>query len=159
MLWFNQMNHIEWPCLIKLTTWIWSTSLFAMFTKLPNYLAYKYLHPTYLASTYLPFYVHSIFLSTDLITYLASTYLPTYYLPTIYLFCIYLCIVMGTKTPKFDAPQALWWTQLGVQMWRQRKEELGHGVCWSSEMGLGKLTSNSLTHMDLHKPNNKLVSV
>jgi hypothetical protein len=24
--------------------------------------------------------------------------------------------------------------------------------------GLGKLTSNSITHMDLHKPNNKLVN-
>jgi hypothetical protein len=24
-------------------------------------------------------------------------------------------------------------------------------------MGLGRLTSNSLTHMDMHKPNNKLV--
>jgi hypothetical protein len=25
--------------------------------------------------------------------------------------------------------------------------------------GLGRLISNSITHMDLHKPNNKLVSV
>jgi len=24
--------------------------------------------------------------------------------------------------------------------------------------GLGRLTNNSITHMDLHKPNNKLVS-
>jgi len=31
-------------------------------------------------------------------------------------------------------------------------------ACWSFEIGLGKLTSNSFTHMDLHKLNNKLVS-
>jgi hypothetical protein len=34
----------------------------------------------------------------------------------------------------------------------------GRGACWSSRMGLGRMTSNSLTHIDLHKPNNKLVS-
>jgi hypothetical protein len=34
----------------------------------------------------------------------------------------------------------------------------GRGVCWSFEMGLGRLISNSITHTDLHKPNNKLVS-
>jgi hypothetical protein len=30
--------------------------------------------------------------------------------------------------------------------------------CWSSRMGLKRLTSNSITHTDLHKPNNKLVN-
>jgi len=35
----------------------------------------------------------------------------------------------------------------------------GRGACWSSGMGLGRLTSNSITHTRLHKPNNKLVSV
>ncbi len=35
----------------------------------------------------------------------------------------------------------------------------GRRACWNSRMGLGRLTSNSLTHMDLHKPNNKLISV
>jgi hypothetical protein len=35
----------------------------------------------------------------------------------------------------------------------------GRGACWSSGMGLGRLTSKSLTHMDPHKPNNRLVSV
>jgi hypothetical protein len=34
----------------------------------------------------------------------------------------------------------------------------GKGACWSFRMGLGRLTSNSITHTDLHKPNNKLVS-
>ncbi len=34
----------------------------------------------------------------------------------------------------------------------------GRGACWSFGMGLRRLTSNSITHMDLHKPNNKLVS-
>ncbi len=34
----------------------------------------------------------------------------------------------------------------------------GRGVCWSSEMGLGRLASNSLTHTNLQKPNNKLVN-
>ncbi len=34
----------------------------------------------------------------------------------------------------------------------------GRGVCWSSGMRLGRLTSNSITHTGLHKPNNKLVS-
>jgi len=33
----------------------------------------------------------------------------------------------------------------------------GKRVCWSSGMGLGKLTSTSITYIDLHKPN-KLVS-
>jgi hypothetical protein len=31
-------------------------------------------------------------------------------------------------------------------------------VCWSSKMGLGRLTNNSIIYMDLHKSNNKLVS-
>jgi hypothetical protein len=35
----------------------------------------------------------------------------------------------------------------------------GRGACWSFEMGLGRLTSISLTHTDLQKPNNKLVNV
>jgi len=34
----------------------------------------------------------------------------------------------------------------------------GKGVYWSSEMGLGRLTCKSLTHTNLHKPNNRLVS-
>jgi hypothetical protein len=67
-------------------------------------------------------------------------------------------------------PQAPCWTQLRVQEKRQRKEkELGalprsqhfegRGACWSSGMGLGRLISKSITHTDLHKPNNKLVRV
>jgi len=34
----------------------------------------------------------------------------------------------------------------------------GRRACWSSKMGLGRLISNSITHMDLHKSNNKLVN-
>ncbi len=34
----------------------------------------------------------------------------------------------------------------------------GRGACWSFEMGLVGLTSNSITHADMHKPTNKLVS-
>jgi hypothetical protein len=34
----------------------------------------------------------------------------------------------------------------------------GRKVCWNSRMGLERLTSNSIIHMDLHNPNNKLVS-
>jgi len=34
----------------------------------------------------------------------------------------------------------------------------GRGACWSSELGLGRLTSTSFTHTYLHKPNNELVS-
>jgi hypothetical protein len=33
------------------------------------------------------------------------------------------------------------------------------GCVEASKWGLGRLTRNSITHMDLHKPNNKLVSV
>jgi hypothetical protein len=36
------------------------------------------------------------------------------------------------------------------------------GVKWRAKVprwGLGRLTSNSIIHTDLHKPNNKLVSV
>ncbi len=32
------------------------------------------------------------------------------------------------------------------------------GRAGASKWGLGRLTSNSITQMDLHKPNNKLVS-
>jgi hypothetical protein len=32
------------------------------------------------------------------------------------------------------------------------------GCARALEWGLGRLTSKSITHMDLHKPNNKLVS-
>jgi hypothetical protein len=35
----------------------------------------------------------------------------------------------------------------------------GRMACWSFGMGLGKMISNLITHMNLHKPNNKLVSV
>jgi hypothetical protein len=45
-----------------------------------------------------------------------------------------------------------WGALLGSQHFR------GRGAYWSFEMGLGRLTSTSLIHMDLHKPNNKLVS-
>ncbi len=34
----------------------------------------------------------------------------------------------------------------------------GRGACWNFEMGLGQATSGSIIHVDLHKPNNKLVS-
>jgi len=66
--------------------------------------------------------------------------------------------------------QAPWWTQLWVQKWKQCKEkELGHSLAHNTlkvegrvgalVTGLGRLTSNSITHTNLHKPNNKLVSV
>jgi hypothetical protein len=32
------------------------------------------------------------------------------------------------------------------------------GACWSSGMGLRQTTSDSIIHLDLHKPNNKLIS-
>jgi hypothetical protein len=35
----------------------------------------------------------------------------------------------------------------------------GRRVCWSFGMGLGRMTSNSIPHMDLYKPNNKLINV
>jgi hypothetical protein len=34
----------------------------------------------------------------------------------------------------------------------------GRRAWWSSRMGLGRVTSGSIIHTDLHKPNNKLVS-
>ncbi len=34
----------------------------------------------------------------------------------------------------------------------------GRKACWSSKMGLGKMTSKSIIHTNMHKPNNKLVS-
>jgi len=39
-----------------------------------------------------------------------------------------------------------------------RNTSKGRRACWSSRMGPGRLISKSLTHMNLHKPNNKLVS-
>jgi hypothetical protein len=32
------------------------------------------------------------------------------------------------------------------------------GCAWAPGWGLGRLTRNSITHMDLHKPNSKLVN-
>jgi hypothetical protein len=38
-------------------------------------------------------------------------------------------------------------------------ENLGvKGACWSSKMGTRKNVKQSITHMDMHKLNNKLVS-
>jgi len=34
----------------------------------------------------------------------------------------------------------------------------GKRACWSSGMGLGRFISKSITHMDLHKANKKLIS-
>jgi hypothetical protein len=34
----------------------------------------------------------------------------------------------------------------------------GRKACWSFGMGLGRLTSNLITHNNLHKLNNKLVN-
>jgi hypothetical protein len=34
----------------------------------------------------------------------------------------------------------------------------GREACWSSGMGQGRVTSGSIIHTNLHKPNNKLVS-
>jgi hypothetical protein len=34
----------------------------------------------------------------------------------------------------------------------------GKRARWSSGMGLGRMISKSIIHMDLHKPNNKLVN-
>ncbi len=34
----------------------------------------------------------------------------------------------------------------------------GRGACWNFRMGLGRMKSKSITHTDLNKPNNKLVS-
>jgi hypothetical protein len=45
-----------------------------------------------------------------------------------------------------------WGTFLGSQHFKSK------GACWSSGMRLGRMTSRSIIHMDLHKPNNKLVS-
>jgi hypothetical protein len=66
-------------------------------------------------------------------------------------------------------PQAPWWIQMWVQRWRHQKEkELGaftslqhfkvEGRAGALGWGLGRLTSKSITHINLHKPNNKLVS-
>jgi hypothetical protein len=68
-------------------------------------------------------------------------------------------------------PQAPWWIQLWIQRWRHWKEkELGCGPWFTTlwgiggrvgapKWGLGRLTKKSITHTDLHKPNNKLINV
>jgi hypothetical protein len=76
-------------------------------------------------------------------------------------FCLYIFFLMH--------PQVPWWIQLWVQRWREWKEKelgrvpwlttlWGRVVCWSFGKGLGRATNGSIIHMDLHKPNNKLVS-
>jgi hypothetical protein len=67
-------------------------------------------------------------------------------------------------------PQLLWWIQLWIQRVKTMKGQ-GVGACFlaHSILGveghvgalgweLGGVTSKSIIHMDLHKPNNKLVS-
>jgi hypothetical protein len=44
-----------------------------------------------------------------------------------------------------------WGTPPGSQHFK------GRGVCWSSGMGLRRLIRKSLTHTNLHKPNNNLL--
>jgi hypothetical protein len=90
-----------------------------------------------------------------------------------------LCMAAMCLTKKFSTlfylegmlthPQTLWCTQLWVQRWKQRKEKKlqcapwfahfgGRRAWWSFGMKLGRMTSKSTIHIDLHKPNNKLVS-
>ncbi len=62
-------------------------------------------------------------------------------------------LMVSTTSPKVKTTKG---EELGVLLGSQHFG--GRGACWSFEMGLGRLTSNSLTHTNLHKPNNKLVN-
>jgi hypothetical protein len=65
----NQIGHIEWPCLVKLTILIWLVNLLAMLARLPTYL------PIY----NLPTYILLIFYQLIIIYF--TIYLLTIYLP------------------------------------------------------------------------------
>jgi hypothetical protein len=62
-------------------------------------------------------------------------------------------------------PSSLMDSTISPKVWKEK--ELGHGsqhfegrgACYSSRVGLGQVTSRSIIHADLHKPNNKVVSV
>ncbi len=67
-------------------------------------------------------------------------------------------------------PQTLWWIQLWFQKVKTMEGSkveacsLSHSIlgveghAGAPEWGPGRMTSKSITHTDLHKPNNKLVS-
>jgi len=61
----------------------------------------------------------------------------------------------STTNPKIKTTKG---KRVGVCSLARSQHFKGKRACWNYGMGLGRLTSNSLTHMDLHKPNNKLVS-
>jgi len=61
---------------------------------------------------------------------------------------VFNCESKGEQQKEKELGPAPWFTSLR-----------GRRACWSSGMRLGRLTSNSITHTDLHKLNNKLVSV
>jgi len=56
----------------------------------------------------------------------------------------------STSSPKVKTMEGegVWGALLGSQ------HIGGKGACWSFVMGLGRLISNSITHANLHKPNN-----
>jgi hypothetical protein len=80
--------------------------------------------------------------------------------------CIYHSIYVCWHTPKLFNGLNF---EFKSEQQKEKEKELGRApwfaslqgrrACWSSGMGLGRLTSNSITHMDLHKLNNKLISV
>jgi hypothetical protein len=73
-------------------------------------------------------------------------------------------LVELTRTPKLldglnceskcedNGKRRIWGSLPGSQHFEGRR------VCSSFGMGLGRMTSNLITHMDLHKLNNKLVN-
>jgi hypothetical protein len=53
-----------------------------------------------------------------------------------------------------DSNVSLKWNNKRVRSWGtfpSKQHFGGRGVCWSFRMGLGRMTSNSITHMGLHK--------
>jgi hypothetical protein len=67
------------------------------------------------------------------------------------------------KLSLIDAPHIPWKTQMQVWEWKQWKKEFGHtsgveGCVGTRGWELGRVTSKSIIHTNLHSPNNKLVS-
>ncbi len=80
-------------------------------------------------------------------------------------FCSTWCNFVFKYAFEYTPPSSLIDSNVSPRWTQQKNEELGYtpwftgkGACCSSKIGLGRMTSKSITRTNLHKPNNKLVN-
>ncbi len=152
-MFFSQMGHLT-PISYLPTlppTWMYylpshtPTSIHLLCTYIPTHL------PTYILLTHPLVYLFT-YLSTHLLTYSCTTYLTTYP-PT--LDAPPNSLIDSNANPKVKITEEE--KEVGVCSFTH--SILGvHGSIRAPGWGLGQMTSKSIIHIDLHKPNNKLVS-